>query len=56
MTELEQLREEIAKLRERVAVLEARPVAPHYVPYPPPLYPPATWQPPYVVTCEGTAQ
>lgn len=57
MTEIEQLREEIAKLRERVAVLEARPTppamplyigAPNPWPKPAPLEP---WQPPLTVTC-----
>lgn len=57
MTEIEQLREEIAKLRERVAVLEARPTPPappfyigalHHRPKPAPLEP---WQPPFTVTC-----
>lgn len=49
MTEIEQLREEVAKLRERVAVLEARPAyfqAPQYLP------PQPSWHP-FTVTCDG---
>ena len=54
MTEIQQLREELARLRERVAVLEARPI---YAPmrlsdYPNPLYAqptPKPWHPPEVI-------
>lgn len=57
MSEIEQLREEIAKLRERVAVLEARPMAPVMPRYlGPAIGSPARdpLQPPYTVTCQGT--
>ena len=69
MTEIEQLREEIARLRERVAVLEAQPTPPAMPLYigpaiaeparpMPPSWAPTTardpWSPPFTVTCDGS--
>jgi len=55
MTEVEQLREEIAKLRERIAALEARPTLPALLLYIGPSRDTLPgfnpFQPPYTVTC-----
>ena len=60
MSEMREIREELAKLRERVAVLESInnrvPVGP-ITPWPVPHYDqfkPPPWMPPFVVTCEST--